>query len=119
MEVVRTEHDECIALVYYLKTIWCLYGKIASEIWTPSFNQIKRQKAEWLTWWIPDYIIILRCRSWKRKTIFLEMKRKKGWVVSAKQKIWINALTDTWLSAYIANGAMEAIRFIQKQIAEN
>ena len=115
--MTEKEHYECRVFVSFLKKINCIYSKIANDSPNPRWRLY--QSSEWLIGWVPDYIIILRCASGNRKLVFVEMKRKKGWVVSAKQKIWINALTDTWLSAYIANGAMEAIRFIQKQIAEN
>lgn len=114
-----TEHDECRIFVKFLKQIWCLYSKIANEIRTPSIKQKMFQKAEWLEWWVPDYIIIVKCCSWKRKLVLLEMKRQKGWIISQKQMIRNQQLLEAWINTYIAKWAIDAIKYIQKIIAQN
>ena len=77
------------------------------------------QQAEWLTGWVPDYIIILRCKSGKKKLILLEMKRKKNWKISPRQKLRNKQLLEADINTYIANGAIEAVRYIQKIMIEN
>lgn len=119
MEQIRTEHEECVIFVKYLKTIKCLYSKIPLEVWTPSYWQIQKQKAEGLNSWLPDYVIIVRCCSWKKKIVFVEMKKQKGWVVSSSQKIRIDGLLECWINATVSRWAIEAIKYIQKIIAEN
>lgn len=115
----ENEHYECRLLVMYLKRIWCLFSKVANEIWTPSIKQKMFQKAEWLNGGVPDYIIILKCNSWNKKLVFIEMKRKKGWIVSDNQKIRNKRLLESWIEAHITKGAKEAIDIIQMIIANN
>jgi len=117
--MIQSEHIECQMFSRYLKSINAIYTKVANEIWTPSIKQIMFQKSEGMNWGCPDYIIMIRCISWKRKLVLLEMKRKKGWVVSAKQKIRIDTLLECWINATVCKWAMEAIKYIQRIIAEN
>lgn len=113
------EHQECIIFAKFLKSINCLYTKTAQEIRTPSYWQIQKQKAEGLCSWLPDYVIIVRCCSGKKKICFVEMKRQKGWVISESQKKRINQLLECWINATVCKWAMEAIKYIQRIIAEN
>ena len=119
MQKTNSEHIECQIFSKYLKSINALYTKVANEIRTPSIKQIMFQKSEGMNWWCPDYIIIIRCKSWKRKIVFIEMKRKNWWVVSAKQKIRINSLLECWINATISKWAIEAIKYIQNIILYN
>lgn len=112
----QLEHRECMVFSKYLKSINAIYSKIANEIRTPSIKQRMYQKAEWLNSWLPDYVIIVRCCSWNKKLIFLEMKKQKGWVLSPTQKIRIKNLLDCWINAFVAKGAIEAIDYVQKVI---
>jgi len=70
------------------------------------------QKAEWTTKGVPDYMLILQCKSWKKCICFVEMKKRKGWVVSKEQEKRITELLECNIHAKVCNGAKEAIDYI-------
>lgn len=107
-----TENQECTIFAKYLRSKKILFTKIASEIWTPSFNQIRKQKLEWLWKWVPDYVIIVPKQNWKKELVFIEMKRKDWWQVSIDQKRWIYWINEAWIKAKVCKWAIEAINFI-------
>lgn len=47
------------------------------------------------------------------KSLYVEMKRKKGGVVSEAQKKWIDWLNDNGYSAKVCKGADEAIEYVK------
>ena len=47
------------------------------------------------------------------KSLYIEMKRKKGGVVSEQQKKWIDWLNDNGYSAKVCKGADEAIEYVK------
>lgn len=111
----KDEHIECVAFAKSLKMMWnriVLFAKIPTEIWTPSIWQIMSQKAEWMTSWVPDYLIIVKCKSWKKRIVFVEMKKCKWWVVSESQKKRINELLECWVNAKVCEGSKKAIEYI-------
>ena len=52
------------------------------------------------------------------KSLYIEMKRKKGGVVSEEQKKWITWLNDNGYSAKVCHGADEAIEYVRGFIDE-
>jgi hypothetical protein len=69
---------------------------------------------------VPDYIIILErpkgilCHNF---VIFLEMKKKKGGVVSDEQKDWIIKLNEVFgVYATVAYGFDDAVKIIEQFI---
>lgn len=60
----------------------------------------------------PDYIIILP----KGKTLFVELKRRKGGRLSDNQSKWIKTFVDNGHQICVANGADEAIEYVNKHI---
>lgn len=108
------EHDECKAFAKLLRMKGILFWKIASEIWTSSFNQISRQKAEWMTKGLPDYIIVVPKKNWKQELVFVEMKRKANGVVSTEQKRRLFNLNQCWVKATVCKWVIEAWNFISK-----
>ena len=50
------------------------------------------------------------------KSLYIEMKRKKGGVVSEEQKKWITWLNDNGYSAKVCHGADEAIEYVRRFI---
>ena len=113
------EHDECVMLAKILKSKNVMFAKIPSEIRTPSIKQKMFQKAEWMTSGLPDYLISIRKSNWKKQLMFIEMKKKKWWVVSPSQKLWIKELTECWIPAKVCNWTIEAINFINNIIQED
>jgi hypothetical protein len=53
------------------------------------------------------------------KSLYIEMKRKKGGVVSEEQKKWITWLNDNGYSAKVCHGADEAIEYVKNFIGGN
>ena len=47
------------------------------------------------------------------KSLYVEMKRKKGGVVSEAQQKWITWLNDNGYSAKVCKGADEAIEYVK------
>ena len=105
-----TEYEECVAFVEYLKLKNLLFTHIAQETYTKSWNQKRKNKAMGVRKGFPDYVIVV-----KNKLIFIEMKRKKGGVVSDEQAGWQNALKNISPNVYaeICYGADEAINFVE------
>ena len=112
------EHQECVYLAKILKSKNILFSKLAQEIWTPSYNQIMKQKSEGMAKWVPDYMIILITKTGKKELCFIEMKKIKGWTISIDQKKRIDNLNQCWIKAKVCNWAKEAINFIF-EIIEN
>lgn len=112
-QIIRSEEDECIALVEYLNLLKnqgkvITYTHIPNETYTSSWNQKRKNKAMGVASGFPDYIILGTMRI-----IFLEMKREKGGITSVEQKIWIEALNGYSTSvAVVAKGFKEAERYL-------
>ena len=107
-----SEHDESVYFAKILRSKWILFSKLAQEIWTPSYNQIKKHKAEGMWKWVPDYMIVLITKTGKKVLCFIEMKRLKWWVISLDQKKRIHNLNMCWVKAKVCNWAKEALIFI-------
>ena len=108
-----TEEQECITLVSYLDLlvnqgkVLC-YSHIPNSTFTRSWPVKARNKRLGVHAGVPDYVIVM-----PNKTIFIEMKRDKGGVVSKPQKEWIEALNNGCTEAYVCKGAEQAIDLIQ------
>ncbi len=113
-----TEHDEAVTLKEYLdilmiqKRIIC-YSHIPQETFTKNWGTKMRNKNEGVHAGVPDYIIVT-----PRKILFLELKRKKGGVVSMEQKFWIQALNsvDSHTTAAVCLGFDQAKEFIEENV---
>ena len=90
--IIRSEDDECIALVGLLNLLQrqeriIAYSHVPNETYSRSWAAGRRRKAIGVMSGFPDYIIIGH-----GVFIFLEMKREKGGTVSPSQKYWIDLL---------------------------
>ena len=110
MAIIPTEHEECIALVQYLKIRGIKHTHINNEMFTNSWKQKNKAKAEGVSKGFPDYCIVI-----KNKLLFIEMKRVKGGVVSEEQKEWIEKLNGIGkeVEAIVCKGCGEAIDKIE------
>lgn len=113
---VMNEHEECRIFAIVLKNKWLLFSKIANEIRTPSYNQIRKQKSEWLNRWVPDYIVIVPRKDGTKKLVFVEMKKQKWWYLNQYQKKRIENIKDCWIDVAVCKWAIEAINFINNII---
>lgn len=104
------EHDECVTFVAWLKSRQLKFAHIPNETFTKSWKQKRKNKEEGVSSGLPDYIIIT-----PRGLLFIEMKRKKGGVISPTQREWINALNEiNGVQAQVCRGHEDAIQFTQK-----
>lgn len=106
------EDTESMKLVQYLMMCNIPFTHISNETYTPYWSVKSKNKKLWVKPWIPDYMILLPKKN-KYKMIFIEMKRKKWWIISENQKNRIQKLNNTyWVKAYVCHWADEAIQLI-------
>lgn len=104
---VPSEYQEHITLVNYLKLCGYFYWHTPNETYTKSWNQKRKNTAMGVQSGIPDLFIII-----DGKLYAIELKRSKGGVVSAAQKLWIERLNNAGIKAVVCKGSSEAIDFI-------
>ena len=115
---IRTEDEECYALVAYLNLLQSqkkilAYTHVPNETYIKSFAGRARRKALGMKVGFPDYIIFT-----ETGTVFIEMKREKGGVISKEQEAWNTLLKYGFgRSAYIAHGFDHAKQIIDGEIA--
>lgn len=121
---MRTEKDECIALVEWMDIKRLKFSHIPNETYTPSWNQKMTNKRMGVRKGFPDYCIII---PQSKTVLFLEMKRAaktlkcgrkstSGITISPEQKEWIHSFRELGgnVHAQVAFGFDEAIRIISK-----
>lgn len=112
---VLTEYEEQKAFIKYLRDnkIKCASSGNGYALDTKNnVNYMAKLKATGLSVGFPDVQVFIG----QGQTIFVEMKRKKGSVVSEKQKEWIDWLNNNGYIALISYGADEAIKFVKEKI---
>ena len=94
---MKSEHIESVQFSDWLKKNGYKFTKSPNETFTKSWNQKRKNKAEWVSAGFPDYTIILKRKS----LLFIEMKKERGvkWgmngsVISQEQTEWVNALDE-------------------------
>lgn len=109
-----SEDSECFALVEYLDILvnqrkLVGYTHVPNETYIKSFAGRARRKALGMKAGFPDYMIFT-----SNKTIFIEMKKEKGGVVTPEQREWHTLLTirTSHNYAYIAHGFEAAKNYI-------
>lgn len=99
---ILTEDEECYKLVKMLDIFWVTYSHLAQSTFTRSFSVKARNKKLGVRPWVPDYMIIRPFTQYDEpELIFIEMKRKKWWVVSKHQKKRIESLNETWTPTFV------------------
>lgn len=115
MNETPTEHEESRTLAAWLAFNNYKFSKINQETYTPYKSQHLKAKYEGVNRGVPDYLIILPDN---KGLLFLELKRKKGGVVSPEQQDWITELSAIPnVEAIVCKGADEAIKFITDLIS--
>lgn len=111
---IPTEHEEQQAFCEYLDVRRIKYFAIPNGFYTSEKNKskkfglISKFKKEGMKKGTPDMVVFL-----PHKILFVEMKRKKGGVLSADQKQWIEYInTLDYASAVVCRGKDEAIKEI-------
>lgn len=117
MKLNPNEHDEAVLLVQYLNILVksgkvIHFGHVPQEsTYTKHWGTYYRHVQEGVKKGIPDYIIVTPL-----KTIFIELKRIRGGVVSDEQEAWILALNTSGCPAQVCKGFDQAKEFIDSQI---
>ena len=112
-ELIPTEYDECLTLVEYLETQKKqgkvkLFTHVSNETYVKSPLVRRMHTLQGLRAGFPDYVVLTT-----KDILFIEMKRKRGGVVSPEQQEWIDALNSLGLSAKVCRGYDEAKEFIE------
>lgn len=102
------EEEEQRTFVDWLEIKGLKFTAIPNSTYTKSWNQKRKNHAMGLRPGLPDMIVIT-----SEGLLFIEMKRKKGSVISPEQKEWLNALDYCrGVATKVCYGADEAIGFV-------
>lgn len=110
-----SEYDEQKILVKWLRDnkIKCASSGNGFALNTQdNVMYMAKLKASGLSKGFPDLEVFIG----NGKSLYIEMKRKKGGVVSEEQKKWIDWLNDNGYSAKVCHGADEAIEYVREVI---
>lgn len=113
---VPTEDQEASVLVAYLRVNHYKFTHIPNEAGgtLDAKRRAVRMKRLGTSKGFPDYVVLIN-----GQTVAIELKRRKGSNTSQEQKDWIEALNNAGVPAIIANGADEAIKFIESWHSTN
>lgn len=109
MNTTPTEDAEHMAVVRALRAKGIPFWHTPNEIWTQSIKQKIRSKALGTQSGIPDLFV-----CFPGQIVGIEMKRKKGGVVSPTQKYWAQILEQCNIPVWVAHGYEEAMEVIAK-----
>lgn len=109
MNTTPTEDVEHMAVVRALRAKGIPFWHTPNEIWTQSIKQKVRSKALGTQSGIPDLFV-----CFPGQIVGIEMKRKKGGVVSPTQKYWAQILEQCNIPVWVAHGYEEAMEVIAK-----
>lgn len=113
MEILPTEDEEQATVCQYLEAKNIPYFAIPND-GKRSFQTGKRFKKIGLKAGVPDLFIPMPTPQYPG--LFIEMKRKRGGIISAPQRFWIEQLRTLGYCARIAKGATAAINIIEQYL---
>lgn len=120
--IVPLESDEQITFVDWLDLVGLKHTSVPNSTWTTSWKQKSHNKNMGLHAGFPDLIVVVphwQSKDGRGHLLMVEMKRRKGGVVSPEQKVWIselNLMGADGVEAHVAKGADEAIAIVSKYI---
>lgn len=115
MNTTPLESFEQETFCHWLRANGITFSSIPNSTFTTSWIQKRKNKQQGLNAGLPDLLLIVPCKDNKKRLVFIEMKRKKGGVVSESQKQWIEALNNcNEVGAYVCRGADEAIKKVEE-----
>lgn len=115
MNTTPLEYDEQVAFVHWLELNNLLFTATAQSTYTTSFNQKRRNYALGVRKGLQDVLVYIdgkKSINGQSYLLFIEMKRIKGGVLSAEQKIWrdsITMLNVVNVQSFVCKGSIEAI----------
>lgn len=111
------EQQESEYFSLWLKTQNIAHHHGNDNMYSKSWGQKIKMKKAGFSKGFPDFTIYIDENKSVTKNpilIYIEMKRKKGGVLSEEQKEWLEKLKKVNnVDAFVANGADEAIKIIQ------
>jgi len=107
--MIPTEEQEQQMFIGWLVISDLNYWHTPNSTYTKSWKQKARNKLMGVQSGIPDLFVIVN-----NQLVGVEMKRTKGGVVSANQKVWIERLNNANVPTKVCKGAQEAIKYIQE-----
>ncbi len=107
---VPSEDSEQQTVVEYLQMLNIPHWHTPNNTWTKSWSQKMKNKRLGVSAGIPDLFFCVA-----GKVFGIEMKRKKGGVVSASQMRWIKTLNSHGIETIVSNGSGPAIKFINEK----
>jgi len=107
--MIPTEEQEQMRFIGWLVINNLDYWHTPNSTYTKSWSQKRHNTNMGVQSGIPDLFVIV-----KNRVVGVEMKRSKGGVVSANQKVWIDKLNRAGIETRVCKGSNEAIDFIQE-----
>lgn len=108
--VIPTEDQEQAAFVQWLRLKGYKHFRVPNETYTNSWRQKAKNKALGVVSGVPDLFVLVNGQM-----VAVEMKRRKGGVVSASQMEWLKALEEVGIAGRVCKGAEEAIEFVTER----
>lgn len=119
--MVPTEDQEQQAFVQWLRLNGYPHFRVPNETYTKSFKQKAKNKALGVSAGVPDLFVCVPNSTYMEgdgaasqgyELVAVEMKRRKGGVVSTHQREWLSTLEQSNIKTVVARGCDEAIEFI-------
>jgi hypothetical protein len=111
-----SEENEQATFVQWLELKGIPFSAIPNSTYTTSWKQKNKNTRTGLRPGLPDLLLVLPYSC----LVFIEMKKRKGGVVSEHQARWIETLnTVPNCQAYIAKGSDEAIAIVERLLGKS
>lgn len=107
---IPSEDQEQATFVSYLRLKGLPHFHVPNSTYTKSWSQKRKNNRLGVVPGPPDLFIVVG-----GKLCAVEMKRKKGGVISPYQKEWIDILNNAGVETVVCRGSKEAIDFIKKK----
>lgn len=113
------ERHEQIAFVQYLEALQkrgydIIFSATAQSTYTTSIKQKVTNKAMGVRKGLPDLFIII-----EDVPLFIEMKRRKGGVVSLEQRMWHEKINGAGIRCYTCYGSDDAMQTLDPIIKQS
>lgn len=109
--MMPSEDDEQTTFVSYLRLKGYPHFHVPNSTYTKSFSQKRKNSRLGVSPGVPDLFIID-----SKGICAVEMKRRKGGVLSSYQKAWVERLNNSGIETVVCHGAKEAIAFIEGRL---
>ena len=108
---VPSEDDEEQVLANFCDAAGWMHTHFSNETYTTSWKQKQKMKKLGVHSGLPDHLVLVPTTA-GLVPVYIEMKRRKGGVVSDTQFKWIKALKEAGQHVAVCEGNEEAIEFL-------